>query len=854
MNDFLLNDVVVRPRLNEIQIDGYIEKLPAKFIDVLMVLAERQGEVFGKAELLKRVWNDPLIGEESLSNAVWMLRKTLSDDAKRPAFIETVPRRGYRLIARVAPVRVVAEVDTNEAPAAEPVASLALETAITSSAPAGPDLTSSLVSAPPVHAWRHWLAMTLLLLLMLGLGYGWWSKTQHAAPGNAVMAFRTSGDVATMRLLDAGTALIAERAGQLYAVDTTSGIERWRFNAGGRIQIPAEVADAKLFLGSEDTYLYALDYASGRELWRFPAGHSIQTAPLARDGRVFFADISGRLQALSSSDAAPIWQAQLDSRVVGSLLGPLDLTVLRTLNNTVAAFDRSSGAMRWQRHFPGPLSDLLLVAQTEVMFASDAGFVTALNAQDGASLWQTELPAAEIKPLVVGDRVYALGRYGDLVALRRADGSVVWRAHMDIGDPHELVWWQDQIVLVLDGGLLGLVDPTDGSLLRTLSLPETPDGVLADGLRLIVSTQSGRVIAIDRGELDGFQAAHLAVDEAARLHIDGPAPAPMASVEVLQKGASAAQLLWQQPLVGHVQDVAVARDGTVYLSDERSALAIAADGQRRWYTPLPTAMGTQFALTETKVYFGRRDGSVYALERASGKEVWRFATAAQVISPPTVADGRVYVGSDDRRLYALDAETGKVLWSFQTQRPVRGAVAVGLNRVVFGSADRNIYALTADSGRLLWKFVGNDWMVAHPLLVGRRVFIGSGSGEFHALDLESGSELWRFRSAGKIWFRATADNECVYFASGDGHIYALDQATGMERWRYRTGAAADGSVVLADGRLYAGSHDFHLYALDRSSGQPLWRMRTGGSVFNPGVGNGLLYVASADQRLYALKL
>ena len=49
MNDFLLNDVVVRPRRNELCIDGRSEKLPAKFIDVLMVLAERQGEVFGKA-------------------------------------------------------------------------------------------------------------------------------------------------------------------------------------------------------------------------------------------------------------------------------------------------------------------------------------------------------------------------------------------------------------------------------------------------------------------------------------------------------------------------------------------------------------------------------------------------------------------------------------------------------------------------------------------------------------------------------------------------------------------------------------------------------------------------------------
>lgn len=859
MNDFQLNDVVVRPRLNEIRIDGRNEKLPAKFIDVLMVLAERQGEVLGKAELLKRVWNDPLIGEESLSNAVWMLRKTLGDDAKRPAYIETVPRRGYRLIARVA--RLCAEPLPDIGAGAEAMHTVALP--LDEPARVSDERPTALPTAPAsqrTHGRRPHLPLWRLLVLLAVTGsLLWWllaSERERLASAATVLAFRTGGNLSTITLADAGTVLVADGVGHLYAVDTRQGTERWRFSAARRSQVSPQPMHGRLFIGSEDSYLYALDFTTGRELWRHATGHSVQAVPLARDGQVIYADISGRVRALRSDDAAPIWETQLDNRVVGAIVGPLDLAVLRTLNGTLVAFDRGNGGIRWQRSFEGPLSDLVAASDAQVMLASDAGFVAAVAASNGSIQWQAPLPAAGIKPLVIADRAYALGRYGDMVALRLADGAELWRVRLKIGDPRDLVWWSDRIVVILDDGVLGLIDPDDGSIERSLRLPETPEGLVADGSRLIVTAQSGRAIAIDRDALDRLEGSQIRIDDDAQLHAQDvlDLPASGGKIEALSVGARLPELQWQFPVLGHVQDIAVDSEGDAYLSDERSVFSLTAAGATRWRKALRPAMGTQCALAEEHVYFGRRDRVVYALERDSGKQIWAFTTGAQVISPPTVAGGRVYVGSDDRHLYALDADTGAVLWSFETKRPVRGAAVVAQNRVVFGSADRNVYALDATTGDLLWQFTAEDWVVAYPLHVAGRIFVGTGHGEFHALDLLSGKPLWKFRTGGKIWFRPTADGERVFFGSGDGHIYALDQATGIERWRRRTGAAAEGSVVLAAGVIYAGSHDFHLYALDSRNGQALWRLRTGGSVFNPAVGNGMLFVASGDQQLYALKL
>jgi len=72
-----------------------------KVIDLLLALARSPGELCSKQELLDRVWPDVVVSEASVSVLVVELRKALGDDPKSPRFVETIPRRGYRLIAPV---------------------------------------------------------------------------------------------------------------------------------------------------------------------------------------------------------------------------------------------------------------------------------------------------------------------------------------------------------------------------------------------------------------------------------------------------------------------------------------------------------------------------------------------------------------------------------------------------------------------------------------------------------------------------------------------------------------------------------------------------------------------------------
>jgi TolB-like protein len=69
--------------------------------EILCVLLERPGDVVTRDELRRRLWPDGVFidVEHSLNAAIKRLRAALGDDADRPTFVETVPRRGYRLIA-----------------------------------------------------------------------------------------------------------------------------------------------------------------------------------------------------------------------------------------------------------------------------------------------------------------------------------------------------------------------------------------------------------------------------------------------------------------------------------------------------------------------------------------------------------------------------------------------------------------------------------------------------------------------------------------------------------------------------------------------------------------------------------
>src|ERR1700761_2731451 len=102
----------------EVRKSGSRVKLQDQPFKVLQVLLERPGALVTREELRSRIWPDESFGDfdHAVNVAVGKLRTALGDSADNPCFIETVPRRGYRFVARLegAPIETApAKVSTN---------------------------------------------------------------------------------------------------------------------------------------------------------------------------------------------------------------------------------------------------------------------------------------------------------------------------------------------------------------------------------------------------------------------------------------------------------------------------------------------------------------------------------------------------------------------------------------------------------------------------------------------------------------------------------------------------------------------------------------------------------------------
>jgi len=146
-------------------------RLQEKPLQLLAALAEQSGHVVTREELRRRLWPDDTFVdfETGLNTAVSKLRDALSDDAQSPRCIETLPRRGYRLLVAVERILETTE-STAQLHATESIAEEAKGDAARNSRPH---------AATAIHPWRSAPILVTALLLCAGIAYAGWRFYEH---------------------------------------------------------------------------------------------------------------------------------------------------------------------------------------------------------------------------------------------------------------------------------------------------------------------------------------------------------------------------------------------------------------------------------------------------------------------------------------------------------------------------------------------------------------------------------------------------------------------------------------------------------------------------------------------------
>jgi outer membrane protein assembly factor BamB len=236
-------------------------------------------------------------------------------------------------------------------------------------------------------------------------------------------------------------------------------------------------------------------------------------------------------------------------------------------------------------------------------------------------------------------------------------------------------------------------------------------------------------------------------------------------------------------------------------------------------------------LRNGRLFFGSWDNKVYAINAATGREIWSFGADNQVNTSAAYWKGRIFIATDGGTIYSLSARTGRLLWSAQSQSKFGSrefwyaTPTVAYGRVYIGNTDGTMYVFGAKSGKLLWARPLGTYIYGAAAVSDRRVFVGTYDGKFYALDAATGDTIWQVDAHGAVHAAPTVMNGLVYYAvcsscgsaaaravaRGPDSTYAVRARDGKTVWRFRDGKYAN-PVVADKERIYITGQS-HEYAL-----------------------------------------
>ena len=279
------------------------------------------------------------------------------------------------------------------------------------------------------------------------------SGAQRWTRRTAASAENTSG----FNLVIAGDVVVMPDAA-LYAFDRVTGEPRWTFAPAGDPPGAGFIATdgQTIYAGSFAGRVYAVDASTGTQRWMTQVGQTdaILLRPTVREGAVYVGlkrltvPNSGMVAALDAATGAVRWRvdvAATDPGLPSGVAGPLafyrDLALVSVQDGSIRALDRATGETRWTAPrlsglpsgtggSPDNDDRPLVVVGDLVIAGSTTGWLVGLDARTGAERWRaTANRGSAVFPLSSdGAMVFVTHLGGQLAAVRASSGAVAWYA------------------------------------------------------------------------------------------------------------------------------------------------------------------------------------------------------------------------------------------------------------------------------------------------------------------------------------------------------------------------------------------------------------------------------------------
>jgi len=304
------------------------------------------------------------------------------------------------------------------------------------------------------------------------------------------------------------------------------------------------------------------------------------------------------------------------------------------------------------------------VEDNRIYVGSDQGKMLCIDFS-GKLVWEfkTEPHSKGVHqtPLIVDNKVIFAGYCGNVYALNKENGSLIWRNKLSSYNGATAIYDKEtnRIYIGLENntlkGTMAVLDADDGKLAWEFS---TGNHLPCRG-----SIEKDLIVF---GSNDSFIYACNKLD---------------------------GKLIWKFRVHGEVKGRTTIDDGLCYATsfDGNIYCVDLFTGKIVWKKKLGVKLLNAPLIYKDKVVVGSFSNQLTALNKKTGNVFWYFMTSGDILSYPVCSGGVVYVGSNDSKIYAVDAENGNLLWNFITGGKVSSSPTIYKDRLFVSSNDGYLY-------------------------------------------------------------------------------------------------------------------------------------------------------------------
>ncbi|OGQ30279.1 MAG: hypothetical protein A3A72_04085, partial [Deltaproteobacteria bacterium RIFCSPLOWO2_01_FULL_38_9] len=253
--------------------------------------------------------------------------------------------------------------------------------------------------------------------------------------------------------------------------------------------------------------------------------------------------------------------------------------------------------------------------------------------------------------------------------------------------------------------------------------------------------------------------------------------------------AATGKVIWKYQTKVETFSTPVIRGGIVYFSTVNNGLyALKSNtGEYVWYfnkgyiQKISVRGSSSPVYHDGKIYIGFSDGYFYVFNAFDGKTIWfkKLSEDDQINDKfidvdvtPIIGEKEVFVGSFDGSLYALDLATGSVRWKFQ-QREINGITAND-HFIYATTSTRTVFCLKRTTGQKVWEQMFPKSIPTNPILVEDQLIVATSEDYVYSLSTENGSEIWQYNLDSGVNSQPVLEGEKLYIFTNLSTLHIID--------------------------------------------------------------------------------